>query len=71
MAPTRRAIVLVIATAMIAGGAWLLYEQLTVSTIVYGKFLLAGGALVFVGLVLIWEDFVAPMFGRSRRPQVR
>jgi hypothetical protein len=69
MTPVRRAIILVIATAMIAGGGWLLYEQLSVSTIIYGKFLLAGGALVFVGLVLLWEDIIAPMVrgGAMRR----
>ena len=61
MSPVRRAILLVLATAMIVGGCWLLYEQLTASTIIYGKFLLGGAVLVFIGLVLLWEDFIAPM----------
>ena len=65
MSPVRKTIVLLLATLMIAGGAWLLYEQLTVSTIIYGKFLFAGGALVFVGFVLLWEDFIAPLLGRK------
>jgi hypothetical protein len=65
MSPVRKTILLVLATVMIAGGAWLLYEQLTVSTIIYGKFLFAGGALVFVGLVLLWEDLIAPLLGRK------
>jgi hypothetical protein len=65
ISPIRRTILLVIAVTMIAGGLWLLYEQFTVSTIIYGRFLLAGGALVFVGFVLLWEDFVAPLLGRK------
>jgi len=65
MSPVRKTVVLVLATLMIAGGAWLLYEQFTASTIIYGKFLLGGGALVFVGLVLLWEDFIALMLGRK------
>ena len=65
MSPVRRAIVLVLGAAMIAGGSWLLYEQLTASTIIYGKFLLGGGALVIIGLMLLWEDFIAPLFARK------
>ena len=65
MSPVRRAIVLALATVMIAAGCWLLFEQLTASTIIYGKFLLGGGALMFVGFVLLWEDFIAPLIGRK------
>jgi uncharacterized membrane protein len=65
MSPVRKTILVVLATLMIAGGAWLLYEQFTVSTIIYGKALFAGGALVFFGLVLLWEDFIAPLLGRK------
>jgi hypothetical protein len=55
----------VIASANIVGGVWLLYEQVTVSTIIYGWALFAGGLLVTVGLVLLWEEFIAPLLGRK------
>jgi hypothetical protein len=54
-----------LATVMIAGGCWLCYEQVTASTANFGKFLFAGGALVFIGLALLWEDFIAPLAGRK------
>ena len=60
MSPIRKTIVLLIATLMIAGGAWLLYEQFTVSTRISVLALLTGSALVSVGFFLLWEDFIAP-----------
>jgi hypothetical protein len=65
ISPVRRTILLVIASANIVGGVWLLYEQVTVSTIIYGWALFAGGLLVTVGLVLLWEEFIAPLLGRK------
>jgi hypothetical protein len=56
---------LVLATAMIAGGCWLLYEQLTVSTIIYGRFVFVGGLLTAAGIMLLWEDFIAPLIARK------
>jgi hypothetical protein len=50
---------------MVVSGIWLLYEQLTAPTTIYGKFLLGSGALVFIGLVLLWEDLIASMIGRK------
>ncbi len=52
---------LVLAAVMIGGGCWLLFEQLTISTIISARVLTVGGVLVFVGLVLLWEDFIAPL----------
>ena len=65
MSPIRKTIVLLIATLMIAGGAWLLYAQFTVSTRISVLALLTGSALVSVGFFLLWEDFVAPLLGRK------
>jgi hypothetical protein len=65
MSPVRKMIMLVLATAMIAGGCWLLYEQLTVSTVIFGWFLFAGGALVAFGVALLGEDFIAPLIARK------
>jgi hypothetical protein len=65
VSPVRRAILLLLATVMVVSGIWLLYEQFTASTIIYGKFLLGGAALVLIGLVLLWEDLIAPMIGRK------
>jgi hypothetical protein len=56
---------LLLATVMVVSGIWLLYEQLTAPTTIYGKFLLGSGALVFIGLVLLWEDLIASMIGRK------
>ena len=56
---------LLLATLLIASGAWLLYEEFAVSTIIYGKDVFAGGVLVFVGLVLVWEDLIALLLGRN------
>jgi hypothetical protein len=65
MSPVRRAIILVLTTAMLGSGIWLLYDQLTVSTIISGKFIFGGGLLIAVGIMLLWEDFIAPLIGRK------
>ena len=43
----------------------LLYEEFTVATIIYGKGVFAGGVLVFVGLAVVWEDYIAPLLRRK------
>jgi hypothetical protein len=67
MSPVRKMIVLVVATVMIAGGCWLLYEQWTVST--SDEYVVAmsvgGGLLIAVGIMLLWEDFIAPLIARK------
>ena len=57
----RRAIVFVLAVAMVLGGSFLLFEQLTASRIIYGLALFGGAFLVVAGLGLLWEDFIAPL----------
>jgi hypothetical protein len=65
MHPVRRAIIFVISAAMIAGGGWLLYEQLTVSLIVWGRLMLASVTLVTVGATWMWHDAIAPLLARK------
>ena len=65
MSPIRRTMLLSLATLMIASGVWLLYEEFTVATIIYGKGVFAGGVLVFVGLAVVWEDYIAPLLRRK------
>ena len=65
MSPIRRTILLSFATLLIASGVWLLYEEFTVSTIIYGKGVFAGGVLVFVGLAVVWEDYIVPLLRRK------
>ena len=61
---TRKAILLAISTGMIVGGAWILHEQLFVPAN-HGNFILAGPALIFVGIALIWEGLLGPIFKRA------
>jgi hypothetical protein len=63
----RKLAIFVIAIAMIVGGGYLLFEQFTASTIVYFRFVFAGGALVAVGLMLLWEDFISPFMQGSQK----
>ena len=42
-----------------------LIAAFTVSTIIYGKRVFAGGVLVFVGLAVVWEDYIAPLLRRK------
>ena len=63
----RRVILFIISVGMVVGGSYLLILQFTVSTIIYFRWIFAGGALVAIGASLLWEDFVAPMIrGRTR-----
>jgi multisubunit Na+/H+ antiporter MnhC subunit len=63
----RRFALFIIASAMIAGGSYLLFEQLTVSKIIFAKFLLSAFFLIFAGAALLWEDFIAPMLRGQRK----
>jgi hypothetical protein len=67
MSPVRKMIVLVLATVMIAGGCWLLYEQWIVSTSdeYVVPMSVGGGLLIAVGIMLLWEDFIAPLIART------
>ena len=59
----RKALLFVIATAMVAGGLYLLAAELLWASVIYFKFVIGGGALVALGAYLLWEDFILPLFG--------
>jgi uncharacterized membrane protein YoaK (UPF0700 family) len=63
MSPTRKAILLAISSGMIVAGAWILHDQLLVPAN-HGNFVLAGPAMISLGMALIWKDLVAPMLKR-------
>ena len=59
----RKLILLVVATAMVVGGLYVVVAQLMWSPIIFFKFVIGGVALASVGIYLLWEDFLAPMLG--------
>jgi hypothetical protein len=59
----RKALLLVVASAMVAGGLALLFSELFWSTRIYFLSVFGGAALVAVGGYLLWEDFIAPALG--------
>ena len=67
MSPLRKTIVLVLAIANIAAGCWLLYGQWIISANdAYAvPMSVGGGLLITVGIVLLWEDFIAPSITRK------
>jgi hypothetical protein len=60
----RKFLVLIIAFAMLGGGAYLTYLQITTSTVIWGYLLAGGAVLSFFGAAILWEDFIAPLFGK-------
>ena len=56
----RKALLLVVASAMVAGGLGLLFSELFWATRIYFLSVFGGAALVAVGGYLMWEDFIAP-----------
>ena len=62
----RKFVLAILAVAMIVGGGWLLFEQFTVSTIIYGKVVFFCGMLVGIGILLLWEDFISPVVRGSQ-----
>ena len=63
----RKALLLVVASAMVAGGLGLLFSELFWATRIYFLSVFGGAALVAVGGYLMWEDFIAPALGRVRK----
>ena len=61
----RKALLLVVASAMVAGGLGLLFSELFWATRIYFLSVFGGAALVAVGGYLLWEDFLAPALGRQ------
>ena len=66
MSLLRKTIVLVLAIANVAAGCWLLYEQWIISADEYAvPMSVGGGLLIIVGIVLLWEEFIAPLVARK------
>jgi hypothetical protein len=59
----RKALLLVVASAMVAGGLAVLFSEFFWSPRIYFLAVSAGAALVAVGGYLLWEDFLAPALG--------
>ena len=60
----RKVVLFILATGMIAGGAWFIFVQLFFSPVIYFKILLGSTMLVVIGIFLMWEDFIEPFFAR-------
>jgi hypothetical protein len=58
----RKLILLVLSSAMLLGGLYLVLE-LWFAGIIYFRFVVGGVLLVFAGGYLIWTDFIAPRLG--------
>ena len=59
----RKALLFIVASAMIVGGLSLLFADLYWATRIYSLAVFGGGGLVTVGGYLLWEDFIAPVLG--------
>ena len=59
----RKIILLVMSIAMVGGGLYWLAVQLLWSPIIHFKFVIGAAVLVTLGTYLLWEDFIAPLFG--------
>jgi predicted tellurium resistance membrane protein TerC len=65
IATWRKILLFVISVAMVVVGLLLLAFGLLAAMPRGGLLFVAGGAtLAFIGLYLLWEDFIAPMFAR-------
>jgi hypothetical protein len=59
----RKLILLVLASAMLVGGLYLVIGELWFSRIISYRLVAGGGLLVFFGGYLLWADFIAPLLG--------
>ncbi|HLG79599.1 MAG TPA: hypothetical protein VKY22_01180 [Bradyrhizobium sp.] len=59
----RKLILLALSSAMLLGGLYLLLDELLFPSIIYLRFVLAGGVLAFAGGYLLWTDFIARALG--------
>jgi hypothetical protein len=52
----RRVILILVATAMVVGGGYVLILQLTASTVLY-RFIVSGVLVLMLGVYLLWDEF--------------
>jgi hypothetical protein len=61
----RKALLFVISVAMVAGGLLMIaFELLSPMPRGMSLFVVGGATVSFLGLYLLWEDFIAPLFTR-------
>lgn len=53
----RRVILILVATAMVVGGGYVLILQLTTSTVMY-RFIVSSVLVFAFGLYLLWDEFL-------------
>jgi len=53
----RRAILILVATAMVVGGGYVLISQVTASTVMY-RFIVSGVLVLTFGIYLLWDEFL-------------
>jgi hypothetical protein len=63
----RKAILFVLAIAMIVVGLYVLAQQLIWGRGLFGKSVAAGSLLTVIGTYVLWADFIEPILGMWRR----
>ena len=58
----RKVLLLLLSISMVIMGAYFIFTQLFFSPVIYLKILVGSFMLVFLGLFLLWEDFIVPIF---------
>ena len=58
MTVMRKALLFVVAVAMIVGGLWWLLGELFIADIIYFKFVIGSTILMALGVYLLWHDFM-------------
>ena len=53
----RRVILILVATAMVVGGGYVLVLQLTTSTVMY-RFIASSVLVLALGIYLLWDEFL-------------
>jgi hypothetical protein len=59
----RKLLLLILSSAMLMGGLYLVIVELLFARIVFFRFVIGGTMLAVAGAYLIWADFIAPMLG--------
>jgi hypothetical protein len=66
MTTMRKVLLFVVAVAMLVGGLYWLAFELLVATRIHFLFVIASAMLMTLGAYLLWDDFMAPLFGIRR-----
>jgi len=63
----RRVILFVISIVILGAGAYLLWHEVFLASVIRGRLLMASACLMTVGGYLLWQDFVAPLLAKSKQ----